>query len=319
MERRRRRTCSLVFGLIPLAVLAQQDALPTLILGPDTTTVHDNGVGQVQTQQETAFLSASALYGSLSASYASSDNWNGQDLRNFSLQGNLLYTHDLFAEGSGHSHQVMADLGYLKFVDSTWEKSIDMLQVNLLWNSTGRKFNSSYTVAFGTQFLPTSFPDYDFEQDKLVDRSIGGFLNPFNLQLGYGGVYTFWGRSNINFAFATVQFSSSPKEFTAPASAKANVIEGKKAYYFLNYGFSFSTAIKKEFGKHVEWVNNSRFFGNGLDRDHVNLQFNNMVIVKLWKYLQLRFDTRLAYNPLLNYKIQFRQEALIGFFYERNK
>lgn len=67
------------------------------------------------------------------------------------------------------------------------------------------------------------------------------------------------------------------------------------------------------------WVNNSRFFGNGLDQDHVNFQFSNMVIVKLWKYLQLRLDTRLAYNPMLNYKMQFRQEALIGFFYERNK
>ena len=50
----------------------------------------------------------------------------------------------------------------------------------------------------------------------------------------------------------------------------------------------------------------------------MNLQLSNMVIVKLWKYLQLRFDTRLAYNPLLNDKMQFRQEALIGFFYERN-
>jgi hypothetical protein len=44
-----------------------------------------------------------------------------------------------------------------------------------------------------------------------------------------------------------------------------------------------------------------------------------MVIVKLWKYIQLRFDTRLAYNPMLNYDLQFRQEALVGFFYERNK
>lgn len=87
----------------------------------------------------------------------------------------------------------------------------------------------------------------------------------------------------------------------------------------MNYGFSVATAINKNFGDHVQWINNTRIFGNGLDRDHVNLQFSNMVIVKLWKYLQLRFDTRLAYNPMLNYKMQFRQEALIGFFYERNK
>ncbi len=260
-----------------------------------------------------------SLYSSLSASYATSSNWNGQDLRNFALVGNVLYSHNLFTATHSHSHQFMADLGYLKYLDSTWEKSLDRLQVNLLWNNTGRKFNSSYTVAFGTQFLPASFPEYDVEQDKLINRQVGGFLNPFNLQLGYGGVFTFWGRSNINFAFATVQFNSSPKEMTAPAFTDANVIEGKRAFYFLNYGFCIATAINKNFGERVQWVNNTRIFGNGLDRDHVNLQLSNMVIVKLWKYLQLRFDTRLAYNPLLNYKMQFRQEALIGFFYERNK
>ena len=260
-----------------------------------------------------------SLYSSLSTSYATSSNWNGQDLRNFALQGNVLYSHNLFAATHSHSHQLMADLGYLKYVDSTWEKSLDRLQVNLLWNNTGKKFNTSYTVAFGTQFLPASFPEYDMEQDKLVNRAVGGFLNPFNLQLGYGGVFTFWQKSNINFAFATVQFSSSPKETTATTFTDANVIEGKKAFYFLNYGFSIAAAINKNFGERVQWVNNTRFFGNGLDRDHVNLQLSNMVIVKLWKYLQLRFDTRLAYNPLLNYKMQFRQEALIGFFYERNK
>ncbi|MCL4282606.1 MAG: hypothetical protein KJZ58_10105 [Flavobacteriales bacterium] len=281
-------------------------------------TLQTEGDTSIAPVRNSAFITSS-LYGSLSASYAASDNWNGQDLRNFALQGNLLYNHNRFATTHSHSHQAMADLGYQKFVDSTWVKSLDRLQVNLLWNNTGRKFNSSYTVAFGTQFLPASFAAYDIEQDKLVDHSVGGFLNPFTLQLGYGGVFTFWGRSSINFAFATVQISSSPKELTSTAYADANVIEGKKAYYFMNYGFSIATAINKQFGGHVQWVNNSRFFGNGLDRDHVNLQFSNMVVVKLWKYLQLRFDTRLAYNPLLNYKMQFRQEVLIGFFYERNK
>jgi hypothetical protein len=32
----------------------------------------------------------------------------------------------------------------------------------------------------------------------------------------------------------------------------------------------------------------------------------------------LIFDIRMAYNPVLNHTLQFRQEALVGFFYERN-
>ncbi|MBK8582786.1 MAG: hypothetical protein IPL86_13480 [Flavobacteriales bacterium] len=40
----------------------------------------------------------------------------------------------------------------------------------------------------------------------------------------------------------------------------ANVIEGKRAYYFMNYGFSVAAAINKPFGEHVQWINNTRFF-----------------------------------------------------------
>ncbi|HQV40073.1 MAG: hypothetical protein IPO60_15025 [Flavobacteriales bacterium] len=308
--------------LFPLTIRAQTDTLQRSGTRPSCDTSAWNCPLVDSTgafADSSTAITSSSLYGSLSASYASSSNWNGQNLRNFALVGNLLYTHSLFAAKHGHLHQVMADLGYQKFVDSTWVKSIDRLQVNLLWNKTSRKFNSSYSIAFGTQFMPDAVPEYDPEQDKTVERSVGGFLNPFNLQLGYGLVFSFWEKSNINFAFATLQMSSSPKATTSPAFTGANVIEGKKAYYFMNYGFSVSTAINKNFGEHIQWINNTRIFGNGLDRDHVNLQFSNMVIVKLWKYLQLRFDTRLAYSPMLNYKMQFRQEALIGFFYERNK
>ena len=309
---------------IPILLNAQQDFVLDLDTAEQQAGIHPiitpPHTESDSTPQETVpvFLNTS-LYGSLSASYASSSNWAGQDQRNFALAGNVMYMHGLFAEKHDHSHQVMADLGWLKFVDSTWEKSLDQLYVNLLWNNTGRKLNTSYSISLGTQFLPTTYPEYDWETDAWTNKQVGGFLNPFDLQMGYGGTLRFWGRSSVTFAFATLELSSSPKEFTTVSASEANVIEGANAYYFMNYGFSFSTAIKKKFGDHLEWVNSSRLFANGLDRDHVNFLFNNMVIVKLWKYLQLRFDTRLAYNPLLNYKIQFRQEALIGFFYERNK
>ncbi len=320
MARRSGWFLSLPAAFLPLGLVASNLCINHPAISASSHSVlQDTSKKSLAVEDTIPASTTTSLYSSLSTSYATSSNWNGQDLRNFALQGNVLYSHNLFAATHSHSHQLMADLGYLKYVDSTWEKSLDRLQVNLLWNNTGKKFNTSYTVAFGTQFLPASFPEYDMEQDKLVNRAVGGFLNPFNLQLGYGGVFTFWQKSNINFAFATVQFSSSPKETTATTFTDANVIEGKKAFYFLNYGFSIAAAINKNFGERVQWVNNTRFFGNGLDRDHVNLQLSNMVIVKLWKYLQLRFDTRLAYNPLLNYKMQFRQEALIGFFYERNK
>lgn len=63
---------------------------------------------------------ANSLYSSLSTSYSTSTNWQGNDLRNFAFIGNVLYKHSAQDSTRSRAHQVLADLGYLKFVDSLW-------------------------------------------------------------------------------------------------------------------------------------------------------------------------------------------------------
>jgi hypothetical protein len=177
----------------------------------------------------------------------------------------------------------------------------------------------SYSILLNTQFLPNTLWQYNLDREEFAPTQVGGFLRPFSLEAGYGTVWSFWGISTINIAFATLKLSGHPKETVAPAFQDATFFEGQRMNFYASYGLGIATAINKPIGKRVQWINNSRAFCNGFDRDHVNFEISNMVVVKLWKYLQLRFDTRLAYNPMLNYDLQFRQEALIGFFYERNK
>jgi hypothetical protein len=238
-------------------------------------------------------------------------------MRNFTFLGNIQYRHNSADSLSMHAHQVLADLGYLKFVDSIWTKNLDRFQVNLLWATSAKRFRHSYTAVLSTQFLPNKSTEWDSETAKLVERDVGGFLRPFSLEVGYGAMLSFWQTSNINFAFATLKLSAYPKETTAPAFADATFIQGGDMNYYMSYGLGVTTAINKSFGTRLQWINNSRGFCNGFDKDHVNFDVSNMLIVKLWKYIQFRFDTRLGYNPMLNHQLQFRQEALVGFFYER--
>lgn len=286
---------------------------------PLLPSIQDSLRPNVSPTKHIPFLHLSSTYVSFSSSYSTSNNWGGVDLANFAFIGNLQHRDNKSGNGRSHAHQLLADLGYQKFVDSIWYKHLDRLQVNLLWNRSAQKWNQSWSIGFNTQFAPSIVKQYNLETATFKDKRVGGFLNPFNLDLGYGAVFTFWQTCNVNFAFATLKFNSSPKETTPVSFADNSALQSDNAYYFMSYGFSLTTAIKKPFGQHVEWLNTTRFFGNGLDKDHVNLDLSNMVIVKLWKYLQLRLDTRLAYNPLMNYDMQFRQEVLLGFFYERQK
>ena len=197
-------------------------------------------------------------------------------------------------------------------------KSVDRVQLNFLRAERGRRFDHSYSILLNTQFLPNATWSYDPVLERNTATNVGGFMRPFTLEAGYGAVLRFWNSSSINFAFATLKLSGYPKEITAPQFADATLLQSRAMNYYMNYGLGVITAINKPIGQRLQWINNSRAFCNGFDKDHVNFDLSNMLIVKLWKYIQFRFDTRLAYNPLLNYRMQFRQEALIGFFYERN-
>ena len=284
---------------------------------PSDTLAQSAGVYHAIKDQSSAFNSS--LYTALSSSYTTSTNWQGRDLRNFSFVGNLQYRHGALVGDNKHAHVVLADVGFQKFVDSIWVKSVDRLQVNLLWSTQGARIKHSYSVLLNTQFLPSSTWKYDAELGRTTERRVGGLMRPFTLEAGYGAVITFWNTSNINFAFATLKLSGYPKESVAPIFRDATFIAAPSMNYYASYGFGMVTAINKPIGKHLLWINNSKAFCNGFDKDHASFDFSNMLIVKLWKYIQFRFDTRLAYNPVLNYDIQFRQEALVGFFYERGK
>lgn len=258
------------------------------------------------------------LYSSISSSYSTSTNWQGQDLRNFAFIGNVLYKISAQDSTRSQAHQLLADLGYLKFVDSVWVKSVDRFQVNFLWASRGRRLDHSFSLMLGTQFLPNTNWSYDPDLERTISTNVGGLMRPFNLEAGYGAVLKLWNTSSINIAFATLKLSGYPKEITAPPFRDATLLQSPAMNYYMSYGLGVVTAINKPFGQRLQWINNSRGFCNGFDKDHVNFEVSNMLIVKLWKYIQFRFDTRLAYNPLLNYQVQFRQEALVGIFYERN-
>ncbi|MBL7953356.1 MAG: hypothetical protein JNM62_16740 [Flavobacteriales bacterium] len=280
--------------------------------------IHLNASGQGMALEAPYRTQSSSLYTALSTSYSTSTNWQGQDLRNFSFLGNVLYKHNTQDSTRSHAHQVLADLGYLKFVDSLWIKGVDRFQVNLLWATKARRFDHSYSLLLSTQFLPNTSWSYDPELQRTTRTSVGGLFRPFTLEAGYGAVLRFWNTSSINFAFATLKLSGYPKELTAPQFSDATLLQSRAMNYYMSYGLGLITAINKPIGQRLQWINNSRAFCNGFDKDHANFDISNMLIVKLWKYIQFRFDTRVAYNPRLNYQVQFRQEALIGFFYERN-
>lgn len=59
------------------------------------------------------------------------------------------------------------------------------------------------------------------------------------------------------------------------------------------------------------------FHINRVSKDQVNCDFQNKITIKFLKFMQFRIDTHIIYDPLYSYKLQYQQEFLLGFFYEK--
>jgi hypothetical protein len=272
---------------------------------------------KAQTSSDTTIVSTT-LYTSLCTSYTANKNWQGQDFQNIAFNSNILFKHNLSSNKLKHAHVIIADLGYLKFVDSIWTKSQDRIQLNLLWNSQQGRIKHSYSFSLNSQFMPNKRAVFNEEMNRIIETKVGGIFQPFSAEIGYGAVVNFWKKCNINFAFATINFSGYPRDFPSNKISDVHFASSHKNFYDMAYGLSLQTNIQKPIEKHLEWINNSRFFANQFDKNHVNFDLNNRFIIKIWKYLQVRLDTKISYNPLVNYHLQFSQEILFGLFYQKD-
>lgn len=257
-----------------------------------------------------------ALKSSLSASYTTSRNWQAADFQNFALSGSLFVQDVRVRSDRQHQHQILADLSYLKFVDSTWVKGSDRFILSMLWSRNVKKWTHSYSLVFNTQFLPNEEAVYDPGTERIQTTRYGGPLVPGVLELSYGATWCPWPLSSIQFGFATAKFISTPRH-ALQDSVATHTISAPNMVFDMQYGASIVASINHPLNDRLDWINSSRAFCNAFDRDHVSFDFVNRVAIKLWKYVQLRLDTHLGYDPMVSYKVGFSQEVLLGVFYEK--
>lgn len=258
------------------------------------------------------------LKSSCAGSYATSRNWQAPDAGHCTLNGSFFLQHTAERRGHRHQHQVMADLGYLKFIDSTWSKGTDRLACNLLWSRSSQRWTRSWSAVLLTQFLPNEalVPGANGEDPHLLHY--GGPMAPGTVELGYGATWYPWTGSSVQFAVATVRFVGTPTRALQDTTAR-HLFATANTVLDLQYGTSVVVSIDHPFTERISWTSSSRGFCNGLDRDHVSFDALNRVAIKVWKYVQVRLDTHLGYDPLVNYRLRFAQEILLGVFYEKQR
>lgn len=261
--------------------------------------------------------------GSASASYSDQHNWDTDTRSSVSLSGNFQYRHRLKKfTGWGHDHCILSELSYHNLSDSTWIKGNDFLKINLNWKwDAGKKWLQSCRVYFTTQWMNSYSQNFENTGSK---RWQSGFGNPLTLEAGYGISGYFWKNSDLSVQFATARINARPRlnyDKRNENEIDNSLLVLPHSYIRSEYGFSAWLNIREVYwNESIIWENTSGLFFNALNRTSLNLDISNRFAYRFLKFMQVRFDTRILYDPAISYRMQYRQEILLGVFYEfRNK
>lgn len=258
----------------------------------------------------------------LSASYIDQHNWELQGNSLISISGATDIRERLIRKsGWEHNHSFRTEISYMNYTDSIWLKSSDYARLILQWKKhSDKNVVYSYSALLSTQWL-NSWTNRLTETGYRKEWS-GGFFNPATLELAYGFNKDLWKNSNLNIAFVSARINTLPRNAELPDSSNEkdqSLFITKHSYIKSSYGFSAQLSVYEELCNNVLLIeNDSRIFFNALNKSAINLDFNNRIAIRFLKYLQLRFDLILIYNPDYSEKLQYRQEVLLDVFFQHN-
>jgi len=251
----------------------------------------------------------------LSGSILSLSNWKGESFESVTFLSGTDYYSNSIKGIRQHIFTGKSELGYSFIHDSIWSKQNDILNLQYLVKIQRKNVSHSVNAFLNTQLLTSFKYEKDVNQEYRRQR-VGTFMNPAAMEFGYGMNILFWQQSTLNISIASARLRVSPIT-TSTARPKQDVV-GKvnKGWLLFDYGLSGQLIVIKKFSKEVEWNSSGKMFLKGFSKDEVQFDISNTMSYQFWKYLEMRADLKLVYDPLISFRLQHRNELQFGFVYK---
>jgi hypothetical protein len=260
------------------------------------------------------------LSSSLTAAFAQENSGNNNRFSTLSFQG----LSDVVYRGKTNSkfnfqHVFRTEVSYLHFIDSIWIISSDYFKLQLQWNKTSeKKWETSHMLYVASRWLNLWDKTIIDGQEKNI--WLEGFFNPARIEYSYGWNKNFWKNSSFSGSLATIKIASIPRNGLYHQPDEKNLLVTKHSYIQSEYGLSVQFMINESYFKDLlVWRNQSRVFANGFNKQGVHVDLQNRIALHFLKVMELRFDTKVFFEPDYNSHLQFRQEVLLGVFYQHQQ
>lgn len=272
-----------------------------------------------QSEKDSANIPMILWNTSASASYTGESNWSNRTGNSLAFAGSfdLNFDHLQMHKWDQH-HSFRTEVGFIRYGDSIWLKNNDVFRLQMRWSQQSKKkLETLWSIFLTSQWL-NDF-EYTFIENENRKSWSGGIFNPFSFELVYGWNKELWKSSRFSISMATIKIEALPlkKAINTELKKDESLFITKHSYVKALYGFSSQFIVNESFHNDAIMLRHeSRFFFNGLSRTSVHLDINNRIAFNFLKIMQLRLETKILFDPDYSTKLQFRQEVLLGVFYQ---
>lgn len=261
----------------------------------------------------------SKLNAGLNLSVLNTSNWQGSGFVSFSYSSDIEFDFIKTTPHSKHIYDLTVELGFTRIMDSIWQKHADHVGSQYIFKTGTKKWSQTATIILSAKMLNSYDYAFNTGSGTTGKSRTGSFFSPSVLEIGYGCGFTFFQHSIVNVSLASARLrvihdsSSDVSNNSIPVAG----LQNSKVYF--DYGFSLQYILTIAIIRQMEFNSNGKMFLKDFNRDNIETELSGSCLFKVTKYLRLRADFKIMYAPAVSYKLQFRNEFLIGFFYEMSK
>lgn len=259
------------------------------------------------------------LKAGVSGSLLSLSNWNGESRESFSF---LLETDYYSSKSIGIRQKIFSgktSLGYSQLIDSVRIKNSDVLNFRYFVKKQQQPISHSWSAMLNTQLLNSYSYEIVGTHQSLQRKWNGTFMNPGSLEVGYGMGIEFWKKSLVNISIASARFRVEPVTYNALKPNEGVFGKVNRGWLVFDYGLSGQLLVIKSFSQAWEWNSTGQFFLKSFEKKNVQMNVSNSVSYKFWKYMEMRADLKWVYEPLISFRMQYKNELLLGFVFNYDK
>lgn len=249
------------------------------------------------------------LKGFLATSYNNFENWNEKNATGIFLSGQFNINCKKSARNKSTLYELRTELGYYKFIDSSWFKTKDEFFLSIIQTSEGTKtVQFAFSANLKSQITDTWITRRTGEKRKWVS----GPILPATFMTGIGINFMLKQNSFINISIATIKVKSDQPSKSIPENYKI-IGKTKNVILYSEFGCSMQSCILKPFGKYLSFVNKNILFTSGVSLKKLSLDSRNIITYKLFRFIKLQIENRIVYDYLVSSKLQLSNEMLLGF------